>query len=191
MPSCNAAPSQDIPVILNEQPDELRMVRWGLVPSWARDEKMGNRLINARAETAAHKPAFKRLIRSRRCLIVADSFFEWQRLGSRKVPFRVLMTDGGIFAFAGLWDLWAGGKGPLTTCAILTTEPNTLVRPIHHRMPVILAKGSEKTWLSDIPLERALSLLKPYPAKEMKAYPVSPRVNSPGNNSPDVLAPES
>ncbi len=192
-PRYNIAPSQPVPAILNQAPRQLQLVRWGLIPSWAKDPTIGYRMINARAETLAGKPAFRRPLQRQRCLIPADGFYEWQRLGSRKVPHWITLTSGEVFAFAGLWDSWIDPKTntAVASCTIITTTPNELLASIHDRMPVILPRESEATWLSDqLSSEQACALLKSYPAAEIKALPVSTLVNSPGNDTPEVLKPE-
>ena len=189
-PRYNIAPSQQVPAILNQAPRELQLVRWGLIPSWAKDPAIGYRMINARAETLADKPAFRRPLQRQRCLIPADGFYEWQRLGARKVPHWIRLMSGEVFVFAGLWDTWTDPKtnGAMTSCTIITTTPNKLLAPIHDRMPVILPRDSEATWLSDgLSSEQACAMLKPYPAAQMKASPVSTLVNSPSHDTPEVL----
>ena len=191
----NIAPSQEVPAVIQNREvggREFRPFRWGLVPSWAKDPAIGNRMINARSETAATKPVFRKPFRERRCLILADGFYEWKRDGSRKQPYYIKLRDGEPFAFAGLWDHWAPADGqPLETCTILTTTPNALVQPIHDRMPVILPSSAYGAWLdrtvSDVPTVQAL--LTPYPADEMIAYPVSTRVNNPAHDTPECVLP--
>jgi putative SOS response-associated peptidase YedK len=168
------------------------LLRWGLIPSWADDPRIGNRLINARAETVATKPAFRRAFKERRCLLLVDGFFEWQRQARRKQPFYIRLCDGRPFAFAGLWEQWEGSEGTtVQSCTILTTTSNDLVGGIHHRMPVILSPTHYDRWLDPGLQEPAVlqPLLRPYPADEMTAYPVSPRVNSPANDSPECTEP--
>lgn len=192
-PRYNIAPSQSVPAILNQAPRQLQLVRWGLVPSWAKDPTTGYRMINARAETLAEKPAFRRPLRRQRCLIPADGFYEWQRLGTRKVPHWITLTLGEVFAFAGLWDTWTDPKTntTMTSYTIIITAPNQLLASIHDRMPVILPRESEATWLSDgLKPEQVCALLKPYPATQMTASAVSALVNSPANDTPEILKPE-
>ena len=191
-PQYNIAPSQHVPVVLNTTPDQATMARWGLIPHWAKDATIGNRMINARAETVAQKPAFRRPFQRQRCLVLADGFYEWQQVGKHKVPYRMTLTSGASFAFAGLWDTWndPSTKTPLTTFTIITTTPNPLLKPIHERMPVMLPRSAEGTWLrEDLSERQALALLEPYPANQMQAEEVSPLVNSPRNNTPEVLRP--
>lgn len=190
-PSYNIAPTQDIAVIISEGEKRLVQVRWGLIPAWADDPKIGNRLINARAETLVEKPSFKNAFRKRRCLIVADGFYEWQKSGATKKPIYIRLKSGRAFGFAGLYETWISPDGEeVTTCTIITTEPNELMKPIHNRMPVIVPKDKEDIWLHPDSYEEELTeLLKPYPADLMEAYEVSRMVNSPSNNSPECLDP--
>lgn len=186
----NAAPSQTLPVVTGQEPDKLQFFSWGLQPFWAKDAKSIKRAINARAETLPEKPSFRQLLKSRRCLVPADGFFEWQVTGQGKVPFRIMLKSEELFTFAGLWDEWADKSTGevLHTFTIITTGANDIVKPIHDRMPVMLSLEAEELWLDDNePQEELLSLLEPYRAEEMKAYPVSQLVNSPVNNVPEVL----
>ncbi|RDV11902.1 SOS response-associated peptidase [Pontibacter diazotrophicus] len=186
----NAAPSQALPVVTNQQPNELQFFSWGLQPFWAKDVKSVKRSINARSETLAEKPSFRNLLKSKRCLIPADGFFEWQKTEHGKVPHRIQLRSEDMFSFAGLWDEWIDKSTGeiLHTYAIITTEANDLVKPIHDRMPVILSPEAEELWLDEHESqEDLLSLLKPYAADEMKAYAVSGLVNSPHNNVPEVI----
>lgn len=193
-PRYNIAPGQDVPVIFNRDGTRsLTMMQWGLVPSWAKDPAIGNRMINARAETLAEKPAFKRLIGKRRCLVLADGFYEWRKEGKRKVPMRIRLKTAGSFGFAGLWDSWRKPDGTeLQSFTIITTEANELLRAIHDRMPVILVGDDEKKWL-DFDIKdagRILSLLKPFPPELMEAYDVSTLANSPRNDLAECIRPE-
>ena len=195
VPRFNVAPSQPVAVVrqTSEQPGrELVWLRWGLVPGWAKDPAVGNRMINARSETVAGKPAFRAAMRRRRCLVAADGFYEWQRTGKRKQPYFIHMRDDRPFAFASLWESWEGpDHSYLESCTILTTEPNDLMRPIHDRMPVILAPDDYAQWL-DTKLqdpEPLLPLLKPYPDDEMAAHPISTLVNSPRNDTAKCIEP--
>jgi putative SOS response-associated peptidase YedK len=162
-----------------------------LIPSRTTDPAIGNKLINARAETVAEKPAFRAAFKARRCLIPTGGFFEWRATGAKhKQPFHIRMRDGCPFALAGLWERWHGADGePVETCAILTPEANALVRPVHDRMPVILAPGDYGTWLNPkTPPEVLHALLRPYPAEAMKAVPVRSYVNNSKNEGPQCLA---
>jgi putative SOS response-associated peptidase YedK len=192
-PRFNIAPTQTIPIVRAGEGDqrEWAMVRWGLVPSWARDEKMGARMINARGETVAEKPSFRSAVKSRRCLIPADGFYEWVRDGEAKRPYFIHFANARPFAFAGLWERWQGhGSEPLETCTIITTTPNELVAELHDRMPAILPPADFAEWLEPEPLaaDRLQDLLRPHPAEGMEAYPVSIHVNSPRNDDPMCIA---
>lgn len=191
-PRYNIAPSQPVAVVANTGERRMAYFRWGLIPSWAKDPSIGNRMINARAESLVEKPSFRTAYRRRRCLILADGFYEWyQEPGGRgKVPMYIRLRSGLPFAFAGLWDTWRSEQGaPLFSCTILTTDPNDLIERIHHRMPVILKPEAYEQWLD--PNEQAPEtlngLLKPYPAEEMTAYPVSPLVNNPKTDTPACI----
>ena len=188
-PQYNIAPQQDVVIIRNTSPGEITLARWGLLPHWARDETLGYKMINARAETVAERPSFRQLIRSQRCLIPADGFYEWQKAGKQKQPFRVTLKDEGMFAMAGLWDVWRNGEREITTCSIITTAANTLMLGIHERMPVILPPEDEKLWLENRSLEEVLALLKPFEALPLAAYPISTLVNSAAHNDPDIIRP--
>ena len=187
----NAAPSQRLPVITNAAPHQIQLLSWGLVPSWSREPAAGPKPINARAETLAEKPAFRQLLDRRRCLVLADSFYEWQATPAGKVPHRILLRDERPFAFAGLWDEWLDrATGELhPTFTIITTEPNALMASIHNRMPVILPdRAAEQAWLNDgAGLAAHQHQLLPYAAAAMRAYAITTRVNSPANNDPEVL----
>ncbi len=195
-PRFNIAPSQPIATIrlLNSDPTVV-LVRWGLIPSWAKDPGIGNKMINARAETVAEKPAFREALARSRCLVPADGYYEWQRegrMGQRKQPFYIRLRDGRPFAFAGLWERWVGPDGKaVETCAILTTEPNAALKEIHDRMPVILAEAEYDQWLDPAARQAQLlqPLLRPYPPEDMTAYPVSLRVNDPAHDDAACIAP--
>ena len=191
-PSFNIAPTHNVAVIVNKGTKKLVSMRWGLVPYWATDPTIGAKLINARAETLTTKHAFKEAFKRRRCLVLADGFFEWQTEGNNKIPLFIYLESGRSFAFAGIYETWSPPLGDkLITCTIITTGPNELVRPVHDRMPVILPKGAEDLWL-DPTIEdhaRLLDLLQPYPADEMSAHTVSKMVNSVKNDSPECIEP--
>jgi putative SOS response-associated peptidase YedK len=192
-PHYNIAPTQEVLVVLQPSPQanrEARLHRWGLIPPWAKDPSIGNRMINARAETVATKPAFRRAFKERRCLLLADGLYEWQRQERRKQPFYIRLRDGRPFAFAGLWEHWEGSEGmAIQSCTILTTTSNEVVGRIHDRMPVILNPTDYDRWLDPSIQEPAVlkPLLRPYSADEMMAYPVSTRVNNPANDSPECV----
>ena len=194
-PRYNIAPTQPVPagLVLPDQPRaQFRLLRWGLILSWAKAPGVGADMINARAETAATKPAFRAAFRRRRCLVLADGFYEWPRRGGRKQPFYVRLRDGRPFAFAGLWEHWEGSEGQsIDSCTLLTTAPNALMRPLHHRMPVILDPEVYALWLDPAiqDADRLQPLLRQYPPEAMMAYPVSPRVNNPANDGPECIQP--
>ena len=167
------------------------MLRWGLIPFWAKDSKIGTRMINARSETVAEKPAFRAAFRQRRCLVLADGFYEWQRLERGKQPFYIRQRDEGPFAIAGLWEYWEGPEGGIESCTLLTTQPNDLVRPLHNRMPVILHPDDYDLWLDRSVQEPALlqPLLRPYSPEDMMAYPISTWINKPENDGPRCIEP--
>jgi len=194
-PRYNIAPTQSVLTVLQPSASANRqgkMLHWGLIPSWAKDRKMGSKLINARAETVAEKPAFRSAFRKRRCLVVADGFYEWQQQENKKQkqPFYFRLSDGEPFAFAGLWEHWQDATGEeIESCTVLTTEANDLMRPIHNRMPVILEPKNYDLWLNSeaTKLELLQPLLHPYPTEEMTAYPVSTVVNKPVNDSAECI----
>lgn len=191
-PRYNIAPSQPILCLPNDGTNQADFFIWGLIPSWAKDPTIGNRMINARAETLAEKPAFRSAYKYHRCLIFADGFFEWQaRPGSKsKVPHFIKLKSGDPFAFAGLWEHWESADGSeIQSAAIITTEPNEMMASIHNRMPVILQPNTYSQWLDPAPQSpnRLQNLLVPYPGGDMEAYPVSTLVNSPGNDRSECL----
>ena len=195
-PRFNIAPSQPILAIPNDGAHRADFFVWGLIPSWAKDPAMGNRMINARAETLAEKPSFRGAFKYKRCLILADGFYEWKAPDSpgskAKTPYYIQMEDRQPFAFAGLWDNWDSPDGStVRSCTIITTEPNELMAKLHNRMPVILKPADYATWLDPAPRtpDGLSPLLLPYPAAEMAAYPVSTLVNSPANDRPELVAP--
>lgn len=196
-PRYNIAPSQPVAAI-RVDPDtatrKLVLLRWGLIPSWAKDPKMGYQCINAKAETVMEKPSFRSAFRTRRCLVIADGFYEWQPQGKWKQPMWIGFRDKRPFAFAGLWEHWAPPQGELLeTCTIITTEPNDLMAPIHNRMPVILAPTAYDQWLDPTfqQVEPLRALLRPYPSEDLTAYPVSTLVNNPRHDVPQCLEPVS
>ena len=192
-PSFNVAPGMSVPVVVDEGSGRrLDSFRWGLVPSWAKDLAVGYKMINARAETLAEKPAFRRAFRDRRCLILADGFYEWKAEGTRKRPYYIRMKDAALFAFAGLWEVWTPPEGePVRSCAIVTTEANAFMKPLHHRMPVILPAEAQGPWLdpSNHDVESLKALLLPLPEDALAAHPVSAEVNSPRNDGPRNVLP--
>lgn len=194
-PRYNIAPTQSVPVIRQnpKQPiREISLMRWGLIPHWAKDASSAASTINARSETAAEKPAFRDPMKFRRCLIPADGFYEWKRTGGAKQPFCFKVNDGELFAFGGLWDGWKNGEGQwIKTCSILTTVPNAVTSAIHDRMPVILDPDSYDVWLDPRMQNVAVisELLKPYDARFMRLYPVSTRINHVANDDVECSQP--
>ena len=190
----NIAPTQNVSVVTQNGTRHLAEYHWGLIPSWAKDPAIGSKMINARAETLAEKPSFRTALARRRCLIPADGFYEWQAApegASGKTPTYLHRTDSGLFAFAGLWDEWHAPDGsPLRSCTIITTTPNSVAAPIHNRMPVILRPEDEAFWLDPAVTNTSdlISLLAPYPADAMEAYPVSRRVNVPMADDQELVA---
>ena len=197
----NIAPMQPLAVVTrnasNASGDDERVLegyRWGLVPSWAKDEAIGSRMINARAETLAEKPSFRNALKSRRCLIPADGFYEWKTEGKTKVPHYIRFRDDRIYAFAGLWEEWKGPPGtegaPLRTATIITTDPNPLLASLHHRMAVILKPENEAAWLDPkVSAQDALQLLQTFPDDELEAFPVHRKVGNVAFDAPENIAP--
>jgi putative SOS response-associated peptidase YedK len=190
----NIAPTQPVAVVANDGNNRLDYFVWGLIPSWAKDPSIGSRLINARAETLAEKPSFRTAFRRRRCLVLADGFYEWKQAknGRGKTPMYIRLESGKPFAFAGLWENWNSADGSqILSCTIITTQPNSLMEEIHNRMPVILPKEAYSTWLEpgEKKPESLADLLVPYPAEKMIAYPVSTLVNSPQNDIAQCITP--
>ncbi len=200
-PRYNIAPSQDVAVIANTKENEggknVEFFQWGLIPSWAKDAKIGNRMINARSETLSEKPSFRTAYKRRRCLILADGWYEWQEIPGEKTkqPVYIRLKSKDPFAFAGLWEEWKANwmEKPLRSCTIITCAANQFLEEIHHRMPVILPKDAYSQWLDpdEQSSEKLQPLLKPYTSDDMDAYPVSRFVNRPANDSPECIAPES
>lgn len=193
-PSYNVAPSQMVAAIINGRNEyRLGFLKWGLVPSWAKDPKIGYKMINARSETAFEKASFRQAVKQRRCLIPADSFYEWDRKSGSRIPMRIKLKDEKLFAMAGLWEKWVDANGrPVFTCTILTTRANELMAEIHDRMPVIMHKGDEEKWLDPLLTEpeQLRPLLSPIDSSTMEMYEVSDLVNSPKNNFPELLLPK-
>lgn len=192
-PRYNLAPGQDAGVVVLEERKSLRIMRWGLVPSWAKDAKAGFKAINARAETLAQKPMFKGLLRGKRCLVLADGFYEWRKKGSDKRPIRYVFKNRRPFAFAGLWDCWRDAENnELYTFTIVTTRANELIQPVHDRMPVMLKPEHEQAWL-DSKLagpDKLDGMLEPFSARLMEGYQVSSVCNSPAREGPECIEPE-
>lgn len=193
-PRYNIAPTQPVAVIAGDAPDRIQFFQWGLIPFWAKDPSIGSKLINARAETLAEKPSFRRSFRERRCLILADAFYEWAAEPGRRgrTPICIRLRSGEPFAFAGLWDEWRSPEGDLIrTCAIVTTTPNEMMARFHHRMPVILPRESRAAWLDRSTTDPAelQPLLTQYPAEKMECFAISTAVNNPRNDRPELLEP--
>ena len=201
-PRYNISPTQDVAVITNTPTDteihpemgQVEFFHWGLIPSWAKDPKIGNRMINARSETLAEKPSFRSAYKRRRCLVLADGYYEWKQIPGdrRKQPVYIRLTSQKPFALAGLWEIWQveGMDTPLRSCTIITCPPNVFLEKIHHRMPVILPQDAYTEWLAPEPKSADMlqPLLVPYTDAEMEAYPVSTYVNRPMNDSPECIA---
>jgi putative SOS response-associated peptidase YedK len=188
----NITPTQKILTVINDGENRAGFLRWGLIPSWAKDVAIGNRMINARAETVAEKPSFRRALQKRRCLVLADGFYEWKKEGKKKTPMYITLKSHEPFGFAGLWETWKAPSGEvIRSCTIITTTPNSLMESIHNRMPVILPQKAESLWLDrtiEGP-EELTQLLVPYPDKAMEAYAVSSLVNSPANDTVACIEP--
>ncbi|MYA01837.1 MAG: SOS response-associated peptidase [Chloroflexi bacterium] len=190
-PRFNVAPTQQVLAVVGGDERRAGLMRWGLIPHWAKQRRPGRPLINARAETVAERPAFRAAFRRRRCLVLADGFYEWQRAGGSKRPMRIVLDSEEPFAFAGLWSVWTDPEGQrISSCAIITTEANDLLKPIHDRMPVILPRDAEGFWLDPGVDDSGVlgSLLVPYASDAMATYEVSVLVNSATNDSPEVIA---
>lgn len=187
-PNYNVSPSQDVITVIKQGTRQLVSCRWGFIPSWAKDPAIGYKMINARAETIAQKPAYRSAYKKQRCLVVVDGFYEWQKTGKTKTPYYIHMKSGRPFGMAGIYSQWIPENGdPVLTCSIITTESNKLIQDIHDRMPVIIPKDKFDAWLGDDPAPSFL--LQPYPVEEMEAYQISTRVNDPHHNSPELLEP--
>ncbi|MGE5224552.1 MAG: SOS response-associated peptidase [Omnitrophica WOR_2 bacterium] len=194
VPRFNIAPTQPVAVVPNNNENKLEYFNWGLIPSWAKDPEIGNRMINARAETLAEKPSFRTALRRRRCLVLASGFYEWRKdpNGKTKTPMYVRLNSGDPFGFAGLWDAWNSPDGStILSCTIITTQPNSLMETIHNRMPVIVPEEAYGLWLDSHERnpEELSPVLQPYPAEEMVAFPVSRMVNSPEIDLPKCIEP--
>lgn len=192
-PRYNVAPTQPVAVITADAPDTLQTFRWGLVPFWAKDLSIGSRMINARAESAHEKPAFRRALEKRRCLVLADGYYEWKKEGRRKVPHLIHRRGDRPFAFAGLWESWrpSSDAEPIRTCTFLTTDPSAAVAGLHDRMPVMLTGEAARSWLRPGPLDEGTreALLRPYAGEDLQAYAVSTLVNTATNESAACVLP--
>jgi len=192
LPNYNVAPSHVMPIITNDDRAHFTAMRWGLIPSWAKDSKIGFKMINARIETLFEKSAFKMAVAKRRCLVPADGFYEWQKSPQGKKPFRITMKDQSIFSMAGLWDRWVDEKGQqVFSFSVITQAPNELMMDIHDRMPAILTKEQESLWLAnDIRPQELIGMIEPYPSELMEAYTVSKKIGNVKNNSADLIDPK-
>ncbi len=191
-PRYNIAPTQQVFGILRNGEKHAELLHWGLIPSWAQDPSIGSRMINARAETLSEKPSFRRLFRSRRCLVIADGYYEWRKTAGQRRPMRIVMKSGEAFAFAGLADSWqTPDNSIIRSCTIVTTMANELLQTIHDRMPVILPREAEELWMDPKvqDVELLSPLLVPYATQKMDAYPVSTIVNTVWNDSPACIEP--
>jgi len=189
-PSYNIAPTQDVAVIIENGSSILTAMRWGLIPFWAKDISIGSKLINARAETVDEKPSFKYSFQKRRCLIVANGFYEWQKRGSNKFPYFIHLKDNKPFCFAGIYDNWKSPDGDkITSCSIITIDAIKSLRTIHPRMPVILPRENFALWFKNSDANALKQLLIPYTKNDLDYYEVSMDVNSPANNYPDLIEP--
>jgi putative SOS response-associated peptidase YedK len=189
-PNYNCAPSQLLPVITNENPGNISFFKWGLIPFWAKSAAIGYKMINARGETITEKSSFKNAFARRRCLVPADAFYEWKKLpdGKTKIPYRIFLPDSPVFSMAGLWETWKSPEGEnVHSFSIITTPPNILMAGIHNRMPVILDQREEKIWLEEKNQKSLLELIKPFDSDKMDAYQISTLVNSPRNNSAEII----
>lgn len=191
-PRYNAAPTQILPVITNKSPEGVSLFHWGLIPKWAKDKSISSKLINARSETIAEKASFKNALKQRRCLVIADGFYEWKRSSKKSIiPYRIVLDTKELFAFAGLWEEYEDeNQNLVNTFTIITTMANSTISKIHERMPVILDTKSEQLWLSSsLSTEEHLNLLKPYEEQKMDYYTISPMVNSVRNDNPQLIIP--
>jgi putative SOS response-associated peptidase YedK len=192
LPNYNVAPTNIMPAITQEDPTIIQLYRWGLIPSWAKDTKIGAQMINARVETLIEKAAFKKLITNRRCIMPLDGFYEWRREGKEKIPFRISTSDQEIFSVAGLWDMWRDPVSGHEICSftMITLPANQMMSTIHDRMPAILRKENEVHWLSnEIPQQEIMDLIQPYPSENMHMYRVSNKVNSVREQGADLIDP--
>jgi putative SOS response-associated peptidase YedK len=189
LPNYNVAPTHYHPVIINKDVQHIHLFKWGLIPSWAKEAKMGFSMINARAETLMEKPAFRNIIAHKRCLVPLDGFYEWKNINGEKIPYRIQTTDQEIFSAAGLWEEWMAPDGTkVFTFTIITVEANDYMKKLHERMPAILTRDVEKLWIDNsLPANELLSLLKPYPSENTKAYKVDKAVNNVRNNYKELI----
>ena len=189
LPNYNIAPTHMHPVITNADPEHLQFFKWGLIPFWAKDEKIGSRMINSRIETVLEKPAFRNAVNKRRCLVPFDGFYEWQKTPSGKIPYRIVLKTKGIFAVAGIWEKWKSPEEEeIFSFSVITQPPNKLMESIHDRMPALLLPEQEKVWLdNDISAEEALKIIAPFPDELLEAYTVSKKVNKVSENDASLI----
>lgn len=189
LPNFNVAPTHMHPVIINDDLDHLRYFRWGLIPFWAKDIKVGYKMINARIETLLEKSTFKNAVKTKRCIVPFDGFYEWKKVGKEKQPYRIITTDSEIFSIAGLWSRWKSPDGEeIYSFTLITQPPNNLLSDIHDRMPAILTREQESLWLDmTIPPADAVQMIIPYPEENMRAYPVSKRVGNVRENDESLI----
>lgn len=189
LPNFNVAPSHHHPVITNMDPNHFMPLRWGLIPFWAKDERIAYKMINARLETITEKPAYRNAVEKRRCIIPFDGFYEWKRDGKQKIPYRICTTNTEIFSVAGIWEQWKSPSGEdVFSFSVITRSPNEMMEKIHDRMPAILLPEQERLWINnELNTDEALSLLEPYPSEFMEAYQVSTRVGNVRNNDPELI----
>ncbi|HUN17853.1 MAG TPA: SOS response-associated peptidase [Saprospiraceae bacterium] len=190
LPSFNIAPTHFHPILSSEDTDHFKYMKWGLIPSWAKDAKIGPKMINARVETLLEKPMFKSALQYRRCLVPIDGFYEWKIISNKdKKPFRIVVQNGEVYSLAGIYDTWKDHNGQVIySFSIITLESNTMMKELHDRMPAILHQSEEKQWIDlDMNIETAMSMIKPYPSELMSAYPVSSKVNSVANNDEELI----
>ncbi|SVB00448.1 uncharacterized protein METZ01_LOCUS153302 [marine metagenome] len=190
-PSYNIAPGQTSPIVIQKDQRIVKKMKWGLVPSWSKDETIGYKMINARSETLTEKPSYQGLISKHRCVVISDGYYEWKREGKRRIPYYIFAPEKGLIPMAGLWSSWTGPEGnTVNTYTVITTEAKTTIRTIHHRMPVILNEDTYPNWLNteNVSVSDALFLLQPY-AGNLTTHPVSTLVNSPKNNLPVCTQP--
>jgi putative SOS response-associated peptidase YedK len=193
LPNFNVAPTHVMPVITNKDPDHFKPLRWGLIPFWAKDIKIGYRMINARVETVLDKPAFKYAMGKRRCLVPMDGYYEWVKTKDGKIPYRITLKDGALFSVAGLWETWKSPDGEwINSFTVLTTTPSPAIAFIHDRMPAMLQPSHEQAWLDmDLPAKEVLDIILPYPDESLKAQTVSKKVNHVAQNEPSLIEPVS
>lgn len=190
-PRYNIPPASDILAVLDvDNKRQLRFLKWGFIPFWAKDESIGQKLINAKAETILEKPSFRSAFKSSRCIIPVNGFYEWKQEGKYKQPYAIKSREDKLLGLAGIWEQWDKQERPLETCAIITTSPNKLIEPLHNRMPVIISKADYSIWLdSATPIEAVQHLLKPYPDELLTAYPVDRKVGNPRNSDVSCILP--